>query len=114
MANAVKVLQEKYPDLLVDGEMQANFALNKDLINSHFPFSTLSNKKVNTLIFPNLSAGNISYKLLQELGGVEAIGPLLLGMNKSVHILQMGCSVREIVNVAAISVMDAQIIENEN
>lgn len=113
MAKAVKILQEKRPDLLVDGEMQANFALNKELIRSYFPFSTLTDKKVNVLIFPNLSAGNISYKLLQELGSVEAIGPLLLGMNRSVHILQMGSSAREIVNVSAVAVMDAQIIQDK-
>ncbi|MGB0428834.1 MAG: NADP-dependent malic enzyme [Bacteroidia bacterium] len=113
MAKAAQILSEKHPDLIVDGEMQANFALNKDLLKSHFPFSKLVDKKVNVLIFPSLSSGNISYKLLQELGNVEAIGPLLLGMNKSVHILQMGCSVREIVNVAAVAAMDAQIIQSK-
>ncbi|MFY0675186.1 MAG: NADP-dependent malic enzyme [Bacteroidia bacterium] len=111
MAKAAEILRQKHPELLVDGEMQANFALNKDLLKEHFPFSTLVDKKVNVLIFPNLSSGNIAYKLLQELGGVEAIGPLLLGMNKSVHVLQMGCSVREIVNVAAVAAMDAQILQ---
>lgn len=111
MAKAAKIIQEKHPDLLVDGEMQANFALNNDLMKSHFPFSKLVDNKVNALIFPSLSSGNIAYKLLQELGGVEAIGPLLLGMNKSVHILQMGCSSREIVNVSALAVIDAQNIQ---
>lgn len=111
MAKASQILQEKYPDLLVDGEMQANFALNNELLKSHFPFSKLVDNKVNALIFPSLSSGNIAYKLLQELGGVEAIGPLLLGMNKSVHILQMGCSSREIVNVSALAVVDAQNIQ---
>lgn len=113
MATAAKILQERHPDMIVDGEMQANFALNKDLLKSHFPFSTLVDQKVNVLIFPSLSSGNIAYKLIQELGGAEAIGPLLLGMNKSVHILQMGCSVREIVNVAAVAAMDAQIIQSK-
>jgi len=111
MSKAAEILREKYPDLIVDGEMQANFALNNDMLKSHFPFSKLVDQKTNTLMFPSLSAGNIAYKLLQELGSVEAIGPLLLGMNKSVHILQMGCSAREIVNVAAIAVMDAQNIQ---
>lgn len=113
MAKAAAILRKKYPELLVDGEMQANFALNEDLLKSHFPFSQLVDKKVNVLIFPSLSAGNIAYKLLQELGSVEAIGPLLLGMNKSVHILQMGCSAREIINVSAVAVMDAQNIQAE-
>lgn len=111
MAKAAQILQEKHPDLLVDGEMQANFALNNDMLKSHFPFSKLVDNKVNVLIFPSLSSGNIAYKLLQELGGVEAIGPLLLGMRKSVHILQMGCSSREIVNVSALAVVDAQNIQ---
>lgn len=111
MAKAAAILRKKYPHLHVDGEMQANFALNQELLKSHFPFSQLVDKKVNVLIFPSLSAGNIAYKLLQELGSLEAIGPLLLGMNKSVHILQMGCSVREIINVAAVAVMDAQNVE---
>lgn len=109
VAEAVKILQTRRPDLLIDGELQANFALNKDLLKAHFPFSTLVDHKINTLIFPAMSSGNIAYKLLQELAGVEAIGPILLGMNKSVHILQVGCTAREIVNVAAVAVMDAQI-----
>jgi malate dehydrogenase (oxaloacetate-decarboxylating)(NADP+) len=94
--------------------MQANFALNSELLQTHFPFSTLVDQKVNALLFPSLSAGNIAYKLLQELGGIEAIGPILLGMAKSVHIVQRGCSVREIVNVAAVAAMDAQIIQSKN
>lgn len=111
MAKAVRILQEKHPNLLVDGEMQANFALNKDMLRTHFPFSKLVDQKVNILIFPNLSSGNIAYKLLQELAGVEAIGPLLVGMNKPVHILQRGCSAREIFNVAAVAVTDAQNVK---
>ncbi|MBI1185598.1 NADP-dependent malic enzyme [bacterium] len=113
MAKAARILRERNPNLQVDGEMQANFALNKDILKSHFPFSTLVDQKVNVLVFPSLSSGNIAYKLLQEAGGAEAIGPILLGMNKSVHVLQMGCSAREIVNVAAVAAMDAQIIQSK-
>ncbi len=105
---AVKILHEKYPDMIVDGEMQANFAINSDLLGDNFPFSTLSGKPANTLIFPNLESGNIAYKLLQELGGAEAVGPILLGLNKPVHVLQLGSSVREIVNMVTIAVLDAQ------
>jgi malate dehydrogenase (oxaloacetate-decarboxylating)(NADP+) len=105
---AVKILHEKYPDMIVDGEMQANFAINSDLLSDNFPFSTLNGKPANTLIFPNLESGNIAYKLLQELGGAEAVGPILLGLNKPVHVLQLGSSVREIVNMVTIAVLDAQ------
>lgn len=105
---AVKILHNKYPQMLVDGEMQANFALNQELLADNFPFSTLSGKPANTLIFPNLESGNIAYKLLQEIGGAEAVGPILLGLNKSVHVLQLGSSVREIVNMVTIAVVDAQ------
>ncbi len=106
--DAVKILHEEHPSLVVDGELQANFALSKELMQEKFPFSKLVNKKVNVLIFPNLSAGNIAYKLVQEMGEVEAIGPILLGLNKSVHILQLGSSVREIVNMVTIAAVDAQ------
>lgn len=108
MAKAVEILHEKYPTLTVDGEIQANFSLNNKLLRSKFPFSTLANQKVNTLIFPNLSSGNIAYKLLQEMTGAEAIGPILVGLNKSIHILQLEASVREIVNMAKVAVVDAQ------
>jgi len=110
MAEAVKILNEKHPTLVVDGEIQANFALNSELLNEKFSFSTLSNKNVNTLIFPNLSSSNIAYKLMQELGDdVDAIGPILLGLNKSIHVLQLGSTVREIVNMIKVAVLDAQI-----
>lgn len=105
---AVKILHQKHPNLIVDGEVQANFALNNTMLKEQFPFSTLANHKVNTLIFPNLAAGNIAYKLMQEIGESEAIGPLLLGMNKPVHVLQLGSSVREIVNMVTLAVVDAQ------
>ncbi|RYD83659.1 MAG: NADP-dependent malic enzyme, partial [Sphingobacteriales bacterium] len=109
IAKAAKILKEKHPEMIVDGEMQANFAVNNSLLKEYFPFSELADKQVNTLIFPNLASGNIAYKLLQELGGAEAIGPVLLGMKKSVHVLQLGSSVREIVNMVALAVMDAQM-----
>jgi malate dehydrogenase (oxaloacetate-decarboxylating)(NADP+) len=108
MAEAVQLLHEKHPNLCVDGEVQANFALNNELMNEKFSFSMLANKEVNTLIFPNLSAGNISYKLLQEITEGDAIGPVLVGLKKSIHVLQMGSSVREIVNMVKVAVVDAQ------
>lgn len=108
MSAAVKILHEKHPTLVVDGEVQANFALNNELMMEKFSFSQLANKQVNTLIFPNLSAGNIAYKLLQEMTDSEAIGPVLVGLKKSVHVLQLGSSVREIVNMVKVAVVDAQ------
>ncbi|MDP4663648.1 MAG: NADP-dependent malic enzyme [Salibacteraceae bacterium] len=106
--NAVSILHEIAPDLIVDGEIQANFAMNGSLLKEMFPFSKLGGKEANVLIFPNLSAGNIAYKLLQEMADTETIGPILLGMDKPVHILQLGSSVREIVNMVNIAVVDAQ------
>ncbi|HRI40211.1 MAG TPA: NADP-dependent malic enzyme, partial [Bacteroidia bacterium] len=100
--DAVAILHQKYPGMLVDGEMQANFALNPHLLSDNFPFCEFADQGANTLIFPSLDAGNIAYKLLQEMGGAEAIGPVLLGMKKPVHILQLGSSVREIVNMVTI------------
>lgn len=105
---AVKMLHEKYPDLLVDGEMQANYALNGKLRYSRYPFNKLGDMDANTLIFPNLSSGNITYKILQALGPAEAIGPILMGMKKPIHILQRDSTVREIINMTAIAVIDAQ------
>ena len=105
---AVEILHQQYPDLIVDGEMQANFALNAELLKDNFPFSTLNGEAANTLIFPNLDSGNAAYKILQEIGGAEAVGPILVGMKKPVHILQLGSSVREIVNMVTIAVVDAQ------
>ena len=110
--DAVAILQQKYPGMMVDGELQANFALNPALLSDNFPFCELSNAGANTLIFPNLEAGNIAYKLLQEMGAAEAIGPILLGMKKPVHVLQLGSSVREIVNMVTIAVVDAQSRKN--
>ena len=106
--DAVKILHETNPDLLVDGELQTDFALNQEMLQENFPFSKLVGKRVNTLIFPNLDAANITYKLLKELNKAESIGPIMMGMRKPVHILQLDASVDEIVNMTAIAVVDAQ------
>ncbi|MCH9659917.1 MAG: NADP-dependent malic enzyme, partial [Bacteroidetes bacterium] len=105
---AVGLLHESNPDMIVDGEVQTDFALNRELLKSKFPFSKLAGKKVNAMIFPNLDSANSNYKMLKELKGVESIGPIMLGMKKPVHILQLGASVEEIVNMTAIAVVDAQ------
>ncbi len=107
--NAVATIKNKMPELVIDGEMQAGIAFNKDLLRENYPFSDLVNESPNTLIFPNLAAGNIAYHLLQEVGGAEAVGPILLGLRKPVHVLQLGSSVRQIVNMVAIAVVEAQI-----
>jgi len=105
---ALKIIKMNEPDLQIDGEVQANFAFDKKLMADNFSFSSLKDKSVNTLIFPNLASGNIAYKLIQSLGSTEAIGPVLMGLKKPVHVLQMGSSVREIVNMVALSVVHAQ------
>jgi len=105
---AVEILHREHPELIVDGEMQMNYALNTELRKQKFPFSKLSDKKVNTIVFPNLSSGNIAYKMMQEIGGGEVTGPILLGLGKPIHILQMESDVREIVDMAAFAVVDAQ------
>jgi malate dehydrogenase (oxaloacetate-decarboxylating)(NADP+) len=94
--------------MIIDGDLQANFALNKNMLQKTYPFSSLAGHNVNTLIFPNLSSGNTAYKLLMEIGASEAIGPVLIGMKKPVHVLQTGSTVREVFNMAAIAVVDAQ------
>ena len=105
---AVSYLHRRHPNLLVDGELQTDFALNSEMLKANFPFSRLANKKVNTLIFPNLESANITYKLLKELNKAESIGPIMMGLRKPVHILQLGASVDEIVNMTAVAVVDAQ------
>ena len=111
---AVEILHREHPHLIVDGEIQANFATNKELRMKKFPFSKLQDADVNTFIFPNLSSGNIAYKLMHELAGMEVIGPILLGIGKPIHILHLESSVREIVNMTAISVIDAQYQQAED
>lgn len=108
VTDAVKILHKANPDLIVDGEIQTDFALNKELLKSKFPLSKLAGKHVNTLIFPNLESANITYKLLKELNKADSIGPIMVGLRKSVHILQLGASVDEIVNMTAVAVIDAQ------
>jgi len=108
---AVALAKIKFPDLIIDGDIQANMAVNPDIQQEVYPFSDIASEGANTLIFPNLAAGNIAYKLLMELGGANAVGPILLGMNKPVHILQIGTSVREIVNMTAVAVLHAQLLK---
>ncbi len=105
---AVEILHTNNPDLQVDGEIQTDFALNKELHQENFPFSKIAAKKVNTLIFPNLESANITYKLLKELNQADSIGPIMVGLRRSVHILQLGASVDEMVNMTAVAVLDAQ------
>jgi malate dehydrogenase (oxaloacetate-decarboxylating)(NADP+) len=109
VAEARKIVKGKMPSLIVDGEIQANMAFSKELLKENYPFSELVGKDVNTLIFPNLSAGNITYNILKELSNAYAVGPVLLGLKKPVHVLQLGSSVRSIVDMALIAVVDAQI-----
>jgi malate dehydrogenase (oxaloacetate-decarboxylating)(NADP+) len=105
---AVAMLHRNYPDLIVDGELQTDFALNDKMLSDKFPFSKLVGRKVNSLVFPNLDSANITYKLLKELNGADSIGPIMMGMRKPVHILQLDASVDEIVNMTAVAVIDAQ------
>jgi len=109
VAEARRLVKEKYPSLVVDGEMQANVALNNELLKEMYPFSELVGKEVNTLIFPNLASGNIAYNILKAISSTDAIGPILLGLKKPVHLLQLGSTVNSIVNMALIAVIDAQL-----
>lgn len=105
---AVRILHDKYPEMDVDGEIQADFALNQEMMKEHFPFSKLAGKKVNALIFPELSSANITYKIMKELNDIESVGPILMGMDRAVHIVQLGARVDEMVNMTTIAVVDAQ------
>ena len=107
-ALATRLAKEKFPDLIIDGDIQANIAIKTELQQEMYSFSQLAEKGANTLVFPDLASGNIAYKLLMEIGGAEAIGPILMGMGKPVHVLQLGSNIREIVNMVAIAVVDAQ------
>jgi malate dehydrogenase (oxaloacetate-decarboxylating)(NADP+) len=109
MAEATRIVKQKNPNLIVDGEMQGMLAFNKEILRDNYPFSDLVDADVNVLIFPNLTAGNISYHLLKEIGGVDIIGPILLGLKKPVNVLQLGSDVRNIINMATVSVVDAQL-----
>jgi malate dehydrogenase (oxaloacetate-decarboxylating)(NADP+) len=109
VAKARDIVKQIEPDLVIDGEMQANVAFNKEILKDNYPFSELVDKDVNVLIFPNLASGNVTYNILQEVVGYETIGPVLLGLNKPVHILQLGSHVRSIYNMVLIAVVDAQM-----
>ncbi|TKK66171.1 NADP-dependent malic enzyme [Ilyomonas limi] len=108
VAEATRILKQHNPSLIVDGEMQAWLPFNNEVLRDNYPFSDLVDEEVNTLIFPNLAAGNVAYNLLKEVGGADAIGPILLGIKRPVHVLQLGSSVRSIINMANIAVVDAQ------
>jgi len=110
---AVSYFHRHFPEVVIDGELQADFALNPEMLKEKFPFSKLIDKKVNVLIFPNLEAANITYKLMKQVNESESIGPIILGLSKPVHILQLGCSVDEMVNMAAVAVVDAQAKRNK-
>lgn len=109
VAKATELVKQRNPSLIVDGEMQVSMAFNKELLKENYPFSELADKDVNTLIFPNLAAGNVAYNLLKEVGDADAVGPILLGLKKPVHVLQLGSSVRSIINMALVAVVDAQL-----
>lgn len=113
-AKAAALAREKWPDLIIDGDIQANTALNTEMQRENFPFSRLADEGANTFIFPDLASGNIAYKLLMDVGGADAIGPILLGMDRPVHILQQGSTIREIVNMVSIAVLDAQAYDRVN
>ena len=105
---AVSYIHRHFPDAIVDGEIQADFALNPEMLAKEFPFSKLNGKKVNILIFPNLESANITYKLLKQVEGAESVGPVILGLSKAAHVVQLGSSVDEMVNMAALAAVDAQ------
>ena len=109
VAEATRIIKQRNPSLIVDGEMQGMMAFNKEILRDNYPFSDLVNADVNVLIFPNLTAGNIAYHLLKEIGGVDIIGPILLGLKKPVNVLQLGSGVRNIINMATVAVVDAQL-----
>lgn len=109
VAKAKDIVKQKDPSIIIDGEMQASIAFRQDILRENYPFSELVDQEVNTLIFPNLAAGNIAYNLMKEIGGADAVGPILLGLKKPVHVLQLGSSVRSIYNMALIAVIDAQL-----
>ena len=108
VSEAVSYLKRYFPSINADGPVQSDFALNKEMLNDRFPFSSLNKKTVNTLVFPNLDSANIAYKLIKELNKAPSIGPILMGLDQPAHILQLGSSVEEIVNMAAIAVIDSQ------
>lgn len=111
VSKAVSILHKAYPEMVVDGEIQPDFAMNEELISKNYPFSKLSGKSANVFIFPDLASGNLSYKILRGIEDARVVGPILMGMNKPVHILQMRSNISEIVNLATIAVLDIQMRE---
>ena len=109
MREATAILHERHPDWIVDGEMQVHAALNPDVQEQFYPFSKLNGHRANVLIFPNLSSANIAYNLLNQAADMDILGPILLGMKKSVHILQLGATVRQIVSMVGLAALDAQV-----
>ena len=109
---AINVLHEQYPEICVDGEMQAQYAINQKLRDRTFPFNALKDKKVNTLVFPNLSAANTVYQMLLKMGVADVIGPIQMGLNKPIHFTSMDTPVRDIVNLTTMAVIDAQVYES--
>ena len=109
VSEATRILKQRNPSLIVDGEMQGSMAFNKEILRDNYPFSELVDKDVNVLMFPNLTSGNVTYNLLKEVGGADAIGPILLGLKKPVHVLQLGSTVRSIINMATVAIVDAQL-----
>ena len=112
VASAVKFIKRSFPNLIVDGPVQSDFALNRDMLKHKFDFSKLAGQKVNVLVFPNLDSANITYKVIKEIDGALSIGPIIMGMDSPVHILQLKASVDEIINMSAIAVVDAQSRDN--
>ena len=108
MCDATSILHERHPDWILDGEMQAHLALEPEKLNKFYPFSKLNGHKANALIFPNLSSANIAYNLVGSVSNLDIIGPVLLGLNKSIHVLQMGASIRQIVDMVGIAAIQAQ------
>ncbi len=105
-------MHEMYPDLLIDGEMSINYAMNKELRDTTFPFNRLKGEEVNTLIFPNLSSASTAYRMMLEMGVGDAIGPIQMGLNKPIHYISVNSPVRSILNLAAVAVLDAQVLQN--
>ena len=111
---AIEILHEQYPEILIDGEMQMNFALNNKLRDKSYPFNKLKGREVNTIVFPNLSSANTAYKMMLEMGVAESIGPIQMGLNKPIHFTDIASSTRDIVNLTTVAVLDAIVQERRN
>ena len=111
---AIKILHEQYPEIIIDGEMQMNFAINNKLRDKSYPFNKLKGREVNTIVFPNLSSANSAYKMMLEMGVAESIGPIQMGLNKPIHFTDIASSTRDIVNLTTVAVLDAIVQERRN